>query len=358
MSKRRGKGSTERRRLQRVQYAAAHHKSHDGTEGTDIRAIDFKIRIVQKANLSDNSSITDEQQESDACVNSNEISLVGKILHVNKLCIVNERDAHGFERGWYDKHIRVSAYLGNTLVSIFEFRLLRSKPDPRYLNAQIVTVQDSKTGEQKHIWYTEKVCRCAIDLIERGEAPNKYVQLRLFRSSASGKSIEFDLYISGGFVSAARITRNSLAHFQQDLDENLGFDWPSTEVDESLEPLRYIDTPENGFLKYCKYKVGNSGLLFSERKKCLVRAFGTILPASYINTLPREIKDEYVSEWGSPTTCKRLRKIAESIAAFARNQKRKTNPAKQAVMDWERDLQWLKEQYYDNCKRQFQWPVI
>lgn len=54
----------------------------------------------------------------------------------------------------------------------------------------------------------------------------------------------------------------------------------------------------------------------------------------------------------------RLKKMAESIAAFARNAKRKrTSVLDDAVVDWEADLRFLFETYYVG-KFRFEWPSI
>jgi hypothetical protein len=65
---------------------------------------------------------------------------------------------------------------------------------------------------------------------------------------------------------------------------------------------------------------------------------------------------EYLNEWGEPKTARRLQKLAESIAAFTRNAKRRNEKNfSKAIQDWEADLAYLKKTYYDN-RFSFRWP--
>jgi len=52
--------------------------------------------------------------------------------------------------------------------------------------------------------------------------------------------------------------------------------------------------------------------------------------------------------------------MAESIAAFCRNAKlRDSSSLAAAISDWEVDLVWLKQTYYDRkFHRVFNWPQI
>lgn len=51
--------------------------------------------------------------------------------------------------------------------------------------------------------------------------------------------------------------------------------------------------------------------------------------------------------------------MAESIAAFVRNAKRNENSdMSRAIEHWEKDLSWLKSEYYDGLfDGSFPWPT-
>jgi hypothetical protein len=130
------------------------------------------------------------------------------------------------------------------------------------------------------------------------------------------------------------------------------FTWPHTTAtitnnSQSLVPD--IFRSEEGLLSRLSYKVGASGLPEIQRRRILDQAFTEILPM--------DVNDaKYLAEWGKPLTSARLQKIANSIAAFTRNAKRqKQSDFSQAIRDWEADLAYLKQHYYDGYF-DFQWP--
>jgi hypothetical protein len=95
------------------------------------------------------------------------------------------------------------------------------------------------------------------------------------------------------------------------------------------------------------YQVGEKGGPAYERQRILRQAFE--------EPLPRVGPPSYVAEWGEPKTAKRLKKMAELIAANCRNMKKKRNPSEQAIEDWEEDLGWLCSTLYHG-HFQFSWP--
>ncbi|BAU12050.1 hypothetical protein LEP3755_25780 [Leptolyngbya sp. NIES-3755] len=106
---------------------------------------------------------------------------------------------------------------------------------------------------------------------------------------------------------------------------------------------------EEGLLRRYGYKVGKDGLPESERREILDKVF--LLPLLQIDN------SAYSSEWGEPKSEKRLKKLAESIAAFTRNAKRRTTgDFSIAIQDWEDDLEYLKKMHYDN-RFSFQYPL-
>jgi hypothetical protein len=126
------------------------------------------------------------------------------------------------------------------------------------------------------------------------------------------------------------------------------FDWPSTLVwGEGHKPIDALFL-ETGMLGYLGYHVGHHGLDSRSRRKILARVFEKRLPR------PSSFPKHYLDEWAQPKSCERLQKLAESIAAFCRNAKRRSSPPRAAISDWEADLAWLKIEYYDPCR--FRWP--
>lgn len=132
---------------------------------------------------------------------------------------------------------------------------------------------------------------------------------------------------------------------------DFGFDWPSTYV--SGKGNTEIDDrnwPDIGLLKRMGYKVGKSGIQNAEkRRKILEKVYES-------SDLPSVKSREHMAEWGTPKSCKRLQKMANSLATFCRNAKRNSYSSQQlAITHWELDLQWLREKFYQgHCS--FSWP--
>jgi hypothetical protein len=130
--------------------------------------------------------------------------------------------------------------------------------------------------------------------------------------------------------------------------EGVGFRWPSTVVPAQGSGLFDADLVRVGYLKYTGYAVGKAGLTTSARRSILRRA--------YLETVPTVFPPHYVSDWGPPRSSKRLQKIADSIAMFCCNNKRRRRPSELAITQWESDLAWLKQEYYDG-RYMFRWPA-
>lgn len=134
-------------------------------------------------------------------------------------------------------------------------------------------------------------------------------------------------------------------------DEN--FNWPSTAAEPSTGSgtVDKDSWPHIGLLSYAGYAVGLKGKQEAVRWQVLSRVFEMV-------TLPRLESEVYVLSWGVAKSASRLRKMAESIAAFCRNAKRKDGSDMDLAIDeWESDLAWLKRTYYDGrFDRAFAWP--
>lgn len=132
--------------------------------------------------------------------------------------------------------------------------------------------------------------------------------------------------------------------------QNTEFTWPKTTATSGTQTLlNDVFKHEQGLLRNCGYKVGLNGLPEKKRRQILDDIFLRALPV-----IPNVC---YLNEWGDPSTAKRLRKLAESIAAFTRNAKRQNKSSfSKAIQDWEADLAYLKQTYYDG-HFSFQWPA-
>lgn len=127
------------------------------------------------------------------------------------------------------------------------------------------------------------------------------------------------------------------------------FAWPSTNAPGGNGDLHLAGLPKEGMLRYLEYQVGRSnGQSSPVRQAILRRVFEGILPPVF----PKP----YMMEWGPPKSSHRLRKTAESIAAFACLFKRRHDARyDDAISDWEADLQFLYDEYYVG-RFGFGWP--
>lgn len=130
---------------------------------------------------------------------------------------------------------------------------------------------------------------------------------------------------------------------------SIGFKWPTTEAPLGSGEMEAPDSPETGVLKEMGYTVGKNGKRDGERHRILQNAFK-------IERLPRVGGADHMATWGASSSETRLRKMAEALAAFARNAKRRRDASMmEAIEDWESDLTWLKNMYYGG-RFSFQWP--
>lgn len=128
------------------------------------------------------------------------------------------------------------------------------------------------------------------------------------------------------------------------------FAWPSTEVRGGPGTSTVPELRSEGMLSYLEYRVGKTaGLPAVVRQSILARVFE--------GKLPRVFDAEYMRAWGSPGSAQRLRKMAESLAAFARNAKRSDEDRlDEAIRQWEQDLEFLHDTYYVG-RFGFGWPT-
>tara|TARA_B110001469_G_C9614749_1_gene305976 strand:- start:114 stop:1652 length:1539 start_codon:yes stop_codon:yes gene_type:complete len=135
-----------------------------------------------------------------------------------------------------------------------------------------------------------------------------------------------------------------------ELKKKKRFPWPTTDASDGDGSLEEEDWPDIGLLKHMGYTVGKSGESRSIRHQILTSVFE-------LTSIPKIDSPEYVKSWGTQRSASRLRKMAESIAAFARNNKRSSNTSLDSVGDWEDDLAWLEIAHYrGKFNNKFTWP--
>ena len=129
------------------------------------------------------------------------------------------------------------------------------------------------------------------------------------------------------------------------------FKWPS--ADPGIDAGGSIDNQKNwrqeGLLSNMGYRVGKRGLYKSKRRDILRDVFK--------GAIPNVGDPDYMLEWGRPDTSKRLCKLANTLAALSRGAKRKESDMSMSIQDWDGDLGWLKETFYDGVyDGSFTWP--
>ncbi|NNH32999.1 hypothetical protein C9413_27260 [Rhizobium sp. SEMIA 4085] len=128
------------------------------------------------------------------------------------------------------------------------------------------------------------------------------------------------------------------------------FKWPSTEALNGSGSLNSFDAPKDGILSFFGYQVGRGSVLTSSTRYAILDRVFTLV-------LPPILPSWHMDSWGTPESSRRLRKMAETIAALARNAKHRRSPSyDQAVGDWEQDLQRLHDTHYVG-RFDFGWPV-
>lgn len=110
--------------------------------------------------------------------------------------------------------------------------------------------------------------------------------------------------------------------------------------------------PDESPLSRLGYSTGKTGKGRSERRKILRRAYRMAL-----GDFPGDYPEEYIQEWGPAESGKRLKRIADHLAANCRNFKsNRGGDYSTAIDQWEQDLKWLKQRYYVSTTYGFRWP--
>ncbi len=118
--------------------------------------------------------------------------------------------------------------------------------------------------------------------------------------------------------------------------ESGGFHWPTTKAPGGNGSLVLRELPKIGPLNELGYQVGKGARGPAQRHRLLTKAF--------LEDLPRV---QGVEDWGANDSSQRLQKMAVSIAAFARNAKRRSSASwAEAILQWENDLEYLRVNHY------------
>ncbi|MCD8570920.1 MAG: hypothetical protein LRY76_05245 [Alphaproteobacteria bacterium] len=111
------------------------------------------------------------------------------------------------------------------------------------------------------------------------------------------------------------------------------------------------ERPKIGILGFLGYRVGRNGASLGKRQAIL----------SYIFTrqLPMLGSPAYMTEWATPNSSERMKKMATTIANLAREKIAfGQEQYADAILHWEADLDWLFKEYYEAKGYRFSWPRI
>ena len=140
-------------------------------------------------------------------------------------------------------------------------------------------------------------------------------------------------------------------------DEGI-FPWPLN------DPIPPIDEPRKGEvvislgldqspLKIMGYKAGANGLNERSRRSILKQAIRGQIPD--VEPVEDVDTDAYMKQWGKPNTARRLWRIGKHLAALC-YVARRNRMYETAKIDWESDLEWLHDNFYNGGDFGFDWP--
>lgn len=127
------------------------------------------------------------------------------------------------------------------------------------------------------------------------------------------------------------------------------FPMPPTDAPVGLGRLTGDEWIEKGLLMHFGYSVSEGAGLSKQQRQAILRHVFSV-------ALPSGTQGSYVSQWGSASSAARLKKIANSLAAFTRNAKRRSPPPRAAILLWEEDLKYLHQEFYIGYFK-FDWPT-
>jgi hypothetical protein len=110
--------------------------------------------------------------------------------------------------------------------------------------------------------------------------------------------------------------------------------------------------PDKSPLHRLGYSVGQTGRTRAERRKLLRQAYEMDR-----SSLPGDYPRNYIEKWGPAESGKRLKRIADHLAANCRSFKNNRGGNYETAIDqWEADLDWLRRTFFTPTTYGFQWP--
>jgi hypothetical protein len=107
---------------------------------------------------------------------------------------------------------------------------------------------------------------------------------------------------------------------------------------------------DEGLLSISGYRVGQTNGVSERHRRMMLNYVFMHDDLSDISNF------EYALQWGEAGTDARLQKLANCLAAFARNALRRNHCGyRRAIKEWTDDLAYLKETFYDRWA-DFPWP--
>ena len=112
------------------------------------------------------------------------------------------------------------------------------------------------------------------------------------------------------------------------------------------------DWREVGLLSLSGYHVGRTSSLRTSGRR-------EILNWIYLEDDLGDLDDrEYARTWGAPGSSKRLKKMADSLAAFISHRRDVPADYSIAISHWEADLRYLKDTFHEPSKHKWTWPKV
>jgi hypothetical protein len=97
--------------------------------------------------------------------------------------------------------------------------------------------------------------------------------------------------------------------------------------------------PASGVLSEMGYRVGKNGRTASDRRRILSDVYEVELVAASADS------EDYIREWGRPKSAARLAKMKRCLSGFAAGARRRSADMSGAILDWEGDLEWLRQNF-------------
>jgi hypothetical protein len=149
---------------------------------------------------------------------------------------------------------------------------------------------------------------------------------------------------------ALALRRAASSVWQARAAERQWFPWPTTIAPNGSRKLQNSSWRAQGMLDLLGYHVGAT-----QPTPADVR--WQILKYVFEDHLPPLTDVAYFRQWDAPRSAARLRKLANTVAALARNARRRDARAyARAIGDWENDLALLRQEYYVRVFH-FGWPT-